>query len=110
MVLYPDVQSRAQKEIDNMIGRERLPAFADQSSLPFVDAVIKEVLRWNPPSPIGLPPTIHWTISLLIESIVGGRRLSTENDVYEGRFIPKSSVILTNIWCVSFFESPSQFV
>ena len=44
MVLYPDVQRRAQEEIDRAVGRERLPA--DKGSLPYVTAIIKEILRY----------------------------------------------------------------
>lgn len=53
MVLYPDAMQRAQAEIDRVVGRGRLPTFADQSSLPFVAAVVKEVMRWRPVVPLG---------------------------------------------------------
>lgn len=53
MVLYPDVFKRAQAEIDDVVGHERMPNFEDQSSLPYVDAIIKEVLRWRPVIPLG---------------------------------------------------------
>ncbi len=46
MVLYPDVQSKARREIDTVIGQGRLPDFSDRGSLPYVDAVVREVLRW----------------------------------------------------------------
>lgn len=47
MVLYPDVQRRAQEEIDRVIGRDRLPEMADKDSLPYVNAIIKELLRYT---------------------------------------------------------------
>jgi cytochrome P450 len=53
--LYPDVQKKAQEELDAVTGRERLPTFEDRSRLPFVDAVCKEVLRWKPVVPLGAP-------------------------------------------------------
>jgi cytochrome P450 len=53
MVLYPDVQTRAQAEIDSVVGRDRLPTFEDRASLPYVDAVVREVLRWRPIGPLG---------------------------------------------------------
>lgn len=55
MVLYPDVQARAQAEIDSVIGEglPRLPHWEDQSSLPYVDAILKETLRWHPAVPLG---------------------------------------------------------
>lgn len=56
MVLYPEVQKRAQAEIDSVIGSNlaRLPGWEDRSSLPYIDAVIKETLRWHPVAPLGL--------------------------------------------------------
>ena len=53
MFLSPDIQKRAQAELDSVIGRERLPTFEDRPMLPFVDAVCKEVLRWRPITPVG---------------------------------------------------------
>ena len=53
MTLYPKAQRKAQVEIDGVIGNDRLPTLADQSSLPYVDALVKEVLRWNPVAPLG---------------------------------------------------------
>lgn len=53
MVLYPKVLKRAQEEIDNVVGRERLPNYEDQSSLQYIDAIVKEVLRWRPVTPLG---------------------------------------------------------
>jgi cytochrome P450 len=55
MVLHPDAQRRAQMEIDNVVGTDRLPDFRDEKSLPYVSALIKEVLRWHPVAPIGTP-------------------------------------------------------
>jgi cytochrome P450 len=54
MVLYPDVQRRAQEEIDSIIGRERLPEPGDKESLPYIEAVCREVLRWHVLGPLGL--------------------------------------------------------
>ncbi|EJC98989.1 cytochrome P450 [Fomitiporia mediterranea MF3/22] len=80
MTVYPEVQRKAQVEIDRVIGNERLPSFDDRNSLPYIDAIIKEVLRWHPIGPMGLP---HAT---------------SEDDTYEGYHIPKGSVLLPNIW------------
>jgi cytochrome P450 len=52
MMLYPEVQRKAQEEIDKVIGNDRLPTMADQASLPYLGAVVKEVLRWNPVTPL----------------------------------------------------------
>lgn len=53
MCLHPEVQSKAQLEIDKVIGNGRLPTMADKASLPYINAIVKEVLRWGPPVPGG---------------------------------------------------------
>ena len=53
MVLNPEIQRRAQAEIDRVLDNERLPTFADFSSLPYMDAIVMESLRWNPVVPLG---------------------------------------------------------
>ncbi|KAF9782612.1 cytochrome P450 [Thelephora terrestris] len=80
MMINPEVQRKAQEEIDRVIGNDRLPTLADQASLPYVEAITKEVLRWNPVAPLGIP---HVTM---------------EDDVYEGYFIPKGAQIIANLW------------
>lgn len=82
MTVYPEVQRKAQEEIDRVVGRDRLPTMADRQNLPYVEAVVREVLRWQPVAPMGLPHT------------------STADDVCEGYFIPKGSMLLANVWYV----------
>ena len=53
MLLYPDIQKKAQDELDSVTERERLPTFDDRPRLPFIDAICKEVLRWRPVTPVG---------------------------------------------------------
>ena len=53
MAMYPDVQKKAQAEIDAVVGRDRLPDIDDLDSLPFINAVVKETLRWQPVTPMG---------------------------------------------------------
>jgi hypothetical protein len=53
VMLYPDVQRKAQEEIDRVVGDDRLPTFADRELLPYVDALSKEVMRWNVVAPLG---------------------------------------------------------
>jgi cytochrome P450 len=48
LLLYPKVQERIHEEIDRVIGCERLPTWNDRESLPYLEAVRKEVIRWNP--------------------------------------------------------------
>jgi len=89
MFLSPDIQKRAQAELDSVIGRERLPTFEDRPRLPFVDAVCKEILRWSLIAPVGLPHTV------------------TRDDIYEGFFIPKGAVVIGNIW--SILHDPARY-
>ena len=54
MVLNPDVQSRAQAEIDSVVGKDKLPEFDDLPSLPYVEAIMMELLRWHPVLPFSM--------------------------------------------------------
>ncbi|RHZ47488.1 cytochrome P450 [Aspergillus thermomutatus] len=89
MAIYPEVQRKAQQEIDRVVGPNKLPTFADRERLPYINAVVKEVLRWHPVAPMGLPHT------------------TTQDDVYEGYFIPKGSMVLANIW--GFTHDPNVY-
>ena len=80
MVAYPETQARAHAELDAIVGRARLPTFADYPRLPYIRAMVKEVLRWRPAGPLGVP------------------HRSTEDDWYEGMFIPKGTICLANLW------------
>lgn len=71
LVLHPDIQTLAQTQIDQVVGRGRLPDFSDRPRLPFVDAICREVLRLNPVLPLALT------------------HVSLQDDVYDGYFIPK---------------------
>jgi len=53
MALFPDVQTKAQEEIDRAVGNDRLPVLADRDSLPYVDALLSEIFRWGPVTPTG---------------------------------------------------------
>ncbi|ESK83390.1 cytochrome p450 [Moniliophthora roreri MCA 2997] len=79
MLAFPDVQRKAQAEIDTVVGQTRIPTLADMENLPYMRAVVKEVLRWRPALPLGV---FH---------------ASLEDDIYEGYHIPKGSWIIPNI-------------
>ena len=55
MTIHPTIQSRAKAEVDAVIGRDRLPNVADfeQGECKYVNALIKEILRWAPVVPLG---------------------------------------------------------
>jgi len=58
MTLHPEVAKKAQAEIDAVVGNDRLPTFEDRPHLPYVDALAKEVLRWNVVAPTGRSPRV----------------------------------------------------
>jgi len=78
MTLHPEVQRKAQAEIDTVVGTSRLPTFEDRTSLPYVEAIYREVLRWSPPLPMGAPHSL------------------TEDDYFNGYFIPKGNFDVTD--------------
>ena len=63
--MYPQAQRKAQEEIDRVIGNERFPTMADQPDLPYIEALVKEVLRWNPVAPLGEPVIFQAAISFV---------------------------------------------
>ena len=71
---------KAQKELDRVVGSERLPQLSDREDLPYVSALIKELLRWTCPLPFGVPKRV------------------TEDDVYKSYLIPAGATIIENIW------------
>lgn len=82
MVLFPEALKKAQSELDQVVGSGRLPSWEDEKNLPYVRALVKEVLRWRPVNKFGMP---HCT---------------SADDWYEGMFIPKGSVVMLNWWYV----------
>ena len=79
MARHPEIADQAYEELRSVVGLDRLPCISDQTSLPFVEAVIQELHRYHPVIPLA-------THSNFVE------------DTYEGRRIPKDSCILANIW------------
>ena len=49
MTLHPEVQAKAHAELDRVVGKNTLPTFADEPSLPYIGAILKEILRCDPP-------------------------------------------------------------
>ena len=82
MSLYPEVQRKAQDELDRIVGPGRLPDFDDLKSLVYIHAIIKESLRWHTVTPVGIP---HRTV---------------EDDFFRGYFVPAGSAIIANAWSV----------
>ena len=88
MLLYPDVQAKAQEEIDSVVGNNRLPHFDDRAQLPYVDAILRELVRWNPVLPLGKFREMTMFV-LATYHLTGIPHATSGDDVYEGYFIPK---------------------
>ncbi|KAJ7111970.1 cytochrome P450 [Mycena epipterygia] len=92
----PSFIPQAQKELDAVVGPDRMPTFEDFDDLPFVRAVVNETLRWRPVAVLGGTP-----------------HASTEDFVYQGMRIPKGSTIIANLWGIHLnpadFPDPHRF-
>ncbi|KAF9243461.1 cytochrome P450 [Melanogaster broomeanus] len=95
MVLNPSVQGKAQAELDAVVGPNRLPNFSDREFLPYIEAVMRETMRYHPVAPLGVA------------------HAAVEDDIYEGYFIPKGTTIVANLWGMSHdadkYPDPDKF-
>ncbi|KAL4959505.1 cytochrome P450 [Aspergillus stella-maris] len=95
MSLYPEVQKRAQQELDAVLGSATLPTFVDRPKLPYIEAIVKEALRWHPVAPMGIP------------------HMCSKDDVYEGLRIPGGAIVMANIWAFTHdaktYPNPEKF-
>lgn len=89
MIFNPDVQRKAQEEIDRVVGTDRLPEASDEENLPYVGGVIKEALRTFPVIPMGLPHEV------------------TEDIIFRGYRIPEGSFIRPCVWW--FLHDPKTY-
>ncbi|RXW16402.1 hypothetical protein EST38_g9453 [Candolleomyces aberdarensis] len=96
MATYPEIQEKAQAELDRVIGTDRLPDFGDREDLIYLKALIIETMRWHQVLPLGLPQKLM------------------EDDYYDGYFIPKGTIVIGNAWAVlhdpNLFENPMEFI
>jgi len=81
MVKHPEVQKKAQAEIDELLRFKRLPEYADRLSgkLPYVEAIYRELLRFAPPLELCVPHAV------------------SEDDYYKGYHIPKGTILTLDI-------------
>ncbi|XP_043076356.1 cytochrome P450 2J3 isoform X2 [Puntigrus tetrazona] len=95
MMKYPEIQEKVQEEIDKVVGRSRQPIMNDRSSMPYTDAVIHEVQRMGNVVPLSVP------------------RMTNEDTILEGYFIPKGTQIIPNLTSVLFdqtkWKTPHSF-
>lgn len=88
-LIFPEVVSRAQEEIDRVVGSDRLPGFEDRKNLPYIEGIVKEAWRWNPVGPMGLA------------------HKSEEDIIYGEYLIPKGSYLLPSLWW--FLHDPKEY-
>ena len=82
MIVFPEVQRKAQEEIDRVCG-DRLPTMDDEPNMQYIRGCVKESLRWMPGVPLGTP------------------HAATQDDYYMGYKIPKGATIILNVWYVA---------
>ncbi|KAG0698338.1 cytochrome P450 [Suillus ampliporus] len=96
MLHFPHVMRKAQAELDNVIGADRIPEFHDKESLPYINALVNETLRWRPVAVLGGTP-----------------HAVTQEDEYQGMFIPKNSTVFANLAGImhdaTMFPDPDNF-
>ena len=100
MTLHPEIQRRAQAEIDAFTDGQRLPTYADRIYLPFVDAIVKEVLRWHHVVPGGSSTFYKFIPSHILTPKAGVPHMVRQEDEYRGWRIPAGSIVIGNIWWV----------
>ncbi|GJE87399.1 cytochrome P450 [Phanerochaete sordida] len=91
MVLHPEAQTRGQQEVDSVTGRSRLPTFADRPNLPYVDCIMKEVMRWAIPTPFLFPHVQDPTSDAMVDGV----------------FVPRGSLLIVNTGGI--FEDPKIY-
>ena len=89
MIFNPKAMKKAQEELDRVVGKGELPGFAHRGDLPYIDALIKEVLRFHPTIPLGLPVR------------------AMRDDVFRGCIIPEGAIVMGNVWAI--FRDPEVY-
>lgn len=95
MVANPEVQRKAQAQVDSVIGADRSPTWADYASLPYVAQCVKETMRWRPVTPLAFPHAL------------------VQDDWIDGFFLPKGTTVIINAWGMQHdgnrFKNPEVF-
>ncbi|KAH7857668.1 hypothetical protein Vadar_015216 [Vaccinium darrowii] len=96
MVLHPEIQAKAQSEIDSVVGKTRPVTDSDLPNLPYLLAIVKETLRMHPPGPL-----LSWARLAIHDTNVGGH------------FIPAGTTAMVNMWAITHDErvwpEPNEF-
>ncbi|KAL4935942.1 hypothetical protein BDV06DRAFT_228347 [Aspergillus oleicola] len=80
MALHPEHQKRAQAELDTICGDSRSPKWSDRGQLPYINMILKEVMRWRPVTPLAPP------------------RLLTKEITVEGIRLDPGTILFLNTW------------
>lgn len=97
MALHPKFQKKAQEEIERELGKKALPTFADRQRLPYIDCIIKELLRWRPPVPCSeFSSSNFYKIQILISIEVV--RATLTDDIIDGVHVSAGATIGINTW------------
>lgn len=96
MALFPAVQRKIQQEIDSVVGTDRLPTVRDRPRMPYVEATMKEVLRWKPALPLSIARKSNRADYYKGKySHLGIRNITDRN---QGYYIPEGTIVMPNVW------------
>ena len=84
MVLHPEIQSKVQAELDQVVGKSRPLMESDIQSMVYLPAVVKEVLRLHPPGPL-----LSWA------------RLAITDTTIDGYHVPAGTTAMVNMWAIT---------
>jgi hypothetical protein len=90
MLVYPEVQAKAQAEIDRIVGKDRLPELEDRRDMPYVESVVNECLRWHAVAPMGQSRFLfrtHLTIHITQPCPIRPLRMTNTRDILSRRVL-----------------------
>ncbi|KAF2195125.1 cytochrome P450 [Zopfia rhizophila CBS 207.26] len=94
MLCFPDVQKKAQEELDGVCGN-RFPTMEDEKEMQYIRGCVKESMRWMPTAILGVPHAV------------------IKDDEYMGYRIPKGAGVMWNVWAIhndeKRFYNPREF-
>ncbi|KAF8835283.1 cytochrome P450 [Paxillus ammoniavirescens] len=95
LVAHPEVQAKAQKEVDDVVGHDRPPTWSDMECMPYLRALLEEVNRFRPVGPLALPHAM------------------SQDEWVDGLFFPKGAALFINLWAIfhdeRYFANPEKF-
>ncbi|TKV98346.1 hypothetical protein SEVIR_9G554700v4 [Setaria viridis] len=96
VVLHRDVQAKAHRELDELVGRNTPVTESAAPSLPYLQALLKEALRIHPPGPL-----LSW------------RHRAISDTYVDGHLVPAGTTAMVNQWAISrdpeVWDAPLEF-